>query len=49
MDQTPLTFFLDENKTYDKKGAKEEKRQYTIQLTAIADGKTLPPLIIFPE
>ena len=57
MDQTPLPFVLDDNKTYDKVGAKEvwiasgqsglEKRQCTVQLTVFADGSTLPPLIIF--
>ena len=58
MDQTTLSFVLDDNKTYDKKGDKEvwiasdqsglEKRQCTIQLTVFADDKTLPPVIIFP-
>ena len=57
MDQTPLPFVLDDNKTYDKVGAKEvwiasgqsglEKRQCTVQLTVFADGGTLPPLNIF--
>ena len=57
MDQTTLPFVLDDNKTYDKKGAAEvwiasgqsglEKHQCTIQLTVFADEKTLPPLIIF--
>ena len=52
--QTPLLFVIDDNKTYDKKGAEGvwiasgqpglEKRQCTIQLTVFADGKTLPPL-----
>ena len=56
MDQTPLPFVLDDNKTYDKKGADEvwiasgasglEKRQCTVQLTIFADGSTLPPLLI---
>ena len=57
MDQTPLPFVLDDNKTYEKKGSKEvwlasgasglEKRQCTVQMTVFADGSTLPPLIIF--
>ena len=57
IDQTPLTFVLDDNKTCDKKEAEEvwitrdqsglEKHQCTIQLTMFADGKRLPPIIIF--
>ena len=57
MDQTPLQFVLDDNKTCDKKESEEvwiasgqsglEKRQCIIQLTMFADGKTPPPLIIF--
>ena len=48
MDQTPLTFGLDDRKTCDKKGVKEvwaqsgpsglDKRQATVQLTVFADG-----------
>ena len=57
MDQTPLPFVLDDNKTYYKKGAEVvwiasgqsslEKRQCTVQLIVFSDGKTLPPHIIF--
>ena len=57
MDQTPLPFVLDDNKTYEKQGAEEvwfatgqsglEKRQCTVQLAIFADGSILPPLIIF--
>ena len=58
MDQTPLPFVLEDNKTYDTKGVDEvwcatgqpglDKRQCTVQLTVFADGSTrLPPLIIF--
>ena len=48
MDQTALSFVLDDGKTYDKKSMKEvraqsgqsglEKRQATVQLTVFADG-----------
>ena len=48
MDQTPLPFVLNDEKTYDKKGVKEvwaqsgqsglDKRQATVQLTVFADG-----------
>ena len=58
MDQTLLPFVLEDNLTYNVKGADEvwsvtaqsgpDKRQCTIQLTVFADGNTrLHPLIIF--
>ena len=57
MDRTTLFIVLDDNKTYDKKGAEEiwiasdqsglEKSHCDIELTVFADGKTLSPLIIF--
>ena len=57
MDRTTLPIVLDDNKTYDMKGAEElwiasdqsglEKPQCAIQLTVFADGKTLLLLIIF--
>ena len=57
MDQTPPPFVMDDNKTYESKGAKEvwcvtgasglDKRQCTAQLTIFADGSVLPPLLIF--
>ena len=56
-DQTPLPFVMDDNKTYESKGAEEvwcvtgasglDKRQCTAQLTIFADGSVLPPLLIF--
>ena len=57
MDQTPLPFVMDDNKTYESKGAEEvwcvtgasglDKRQCTAQLTIFADSSVLPPLLIF--
>ena len=57
MDQTPLPFVMDDNRTYEKTGASEvwiasgqsglEKRQCTVQLTIFADGSALPALLIF--
>ena len=57
MDRATLPIVLDDNKTYDKRGAEElwiasdqsglEKPQCAIPLTVFADGKTLSPLIIF--
>ena len=46
IDQAPLTFVLDDNKTCDKKEA-EEMWITRDQLTVFADGKRLPPIIIF--
>ena len=53
----PAPFVMEDNKTYNKTGAKEvwvssgkselNKRQCTVQFTIFADGSTLPPLIIF--
>ena len=56
MDQIPLPFVLEDNKSYDTKGVDEvwcgtgqsglDKRQCTVQLTVFAHGSTrLPPLI----
>ena len=57
MDQTPLPFVMDDNRTYEKTGASEvwiasgqsglEKRQCTVHLTIFADGSALPALLIF--
>ena len=56
MDQTTIPFVLDDNRTYDKVGAKKFwivsdqsglETQCTVQLTVFADGSSLPPLIIF--
>ena len=58
MDQTPLPFVLDDNRTYDTVGAKElwvrsgqsglDKRQCTVQLTVFGDGVCrLRPTLIF--
>ena len=57
MDQTPLPFVMDDNKTYESKGAEEvwcvtgasgfNERQCTAQLTIFADGSVLPPLQSF--
>lgn len=58
MDQTPLPFTFNKGKGYDDKGTKTvwhcgaasglEKRQCTVQLTILADGKTyVKPLVIF--
>ena len=58
MDQTPLPFVLDDEKTSDKKGVKEvwaqsgqsslDKRQATVQLTVFADGvDRVIPTVIF--
>ena len=57
-DQTPLSFVLDDGKTYGIKGVKEiwvqsghyglDKRQVTVQLTVFADGvDRVRPTIIF--
>ena len=58
MDQTPLPFVLDDNRTYDTVGAKEiwvrsgqsglDKRQCTVQLTVFGDGvcRLRPTLIV---
>ena len=57
MDQTPLPFVLDDNRTYDTVGAKEiwvrsgqsglDKRQCTVQLTVFDDGvgRLIPTLV----
>ena len=58
MDQTPLPFVLNDEKTYYKKGVKEVwvqsgqsglgKRQVTVQLTVCADGvDKVRPTVIF--
>ena len=58
MDQTPLPFVLEDNKTYATKGSDEiwcatgssglDKRQCTVQLTIFANGSAhVPPLLIF--
>ena len=58
MNQTPLSFVLDDNRTYDTVGAKEiwvrsgqsglDKRQCTVQLTVFGDGVCrLRPTLIF--
>ena len=55
MDKTPMYFDMTSNKTVERKGAKTvsvrttgaEKRHLTVVLTVTADGKMLPPMIIF--
>ena len=59
MDQTPLPFVFDDNRTYDTVGAKEiwvrsglsglDKRQCTVQLTVFGDGvcRLIPTLIFW--
>ena len=57
MDQTPLPFVMDDNKTYENVDANEflttsvqsgfDKRQWTVQLTIFAEGITLSSLVIF--
>ena len=58
MDQTPLPFVLDDEKTYTDKGSSEvwcvsgsyglDKRQCSVQLTIFADGvPRICPLVIF--
>ena len=57
IDQIPLLFVMDDNRTYEKTGAEEvwvasgqsglEKRQCTVQLTNFADGSALLLLLIF--
>ena len=57
MDQTPLPFVMDDNKTYENVDANEfltasvqsgfDKCQWTVQLTIFAVGITLPSLLIF--
>jgi len=55
MDEVPLTFDVPSNKTVDVKGVKtimiktsgNEKKHYTVVLACYADGKKLPPLLIF--
>ena len=57
MDQMPLPFVMDDNRTHEKTGADEvwiasgqsdlEKFQCNIQLTIFANGSALPPLLIF--
>ena len=56
MDQTPLSFVMDDNKTYENVDANGfliasvqsgfDKRQWTVQLTIFAEGITLPSLLI---
>lgn len=55
MDETPLTFDLPRNTTIDQTGNKTisirtcgyEKSGFTVVLSCMADGKKLPPMIIF--
>ena len=58
MDQTPLSFVLDDGKAYDKKAVKKfraqsgqsglDKRQATVQLAVFADGvDRVTPTVIF--
>ena len=57
MDQTLLSFAMDDNKSYDSTSTEEiwratvnsdlDKRQCTVQLTRFADGSVLPTLLIF--
>ena len=55
MDETPLTFDLPSNTTIDETGNKTisirtcgyEKSGFTVVLACMADGKKLPPMIIF--
>ena len=55
IDEVTLTFDVPSNKTVDVKGAKiiviktssNEKMHYTVVLACCADGKKLPPLLIF--
>ena len=58
MDQTPLSFVMDDGKTYNQTGLKKiwctsgssglEKWQCTVQLTIFADGVShIRPLVIF--
>ena len=57
MDQTPLSFVINDNKTCDSTGTEEvwcttgssglDKRQCNAQLIIFADGSVLPPLLIF--
>ena len=59
MDQTPLSFVKDDNKTCDSTGTEEvwgatgssglDKRQCTAQLTIFVDGSVLPPLLILEK
>lgn len=56
MDQTLLSFAMDDNRTYEKTSVDKfwiasgrsglEKRQWTVQLTIFVDGSALPPLLI---
>lgn len=57
MDQTPLPFVMDDNKTYENVDANEfliasvqsgfDKRQWTVQLTIFAEGIISSSLLIF--
>ena len=59
MEQMPLHFVMDCNRTYEKTDADEvwtasdqpafENRHWTVQLTIFADGSALPPLLIFRD
>ena len=59
MDQTPLPFVMDDNKTCDSTGTEEvccatessglDKRQYTAQLTIFVDSSVLPSLLILEK
>ena len=55
MDETPLTFDCLSNRTVEQKGSKtvaiktsgNEKNHFTVVLACLADGKKLPPMLIF--
>lgn len=59
MDQTPLPFVMDDNKTCDSTGTEEvwcatessalDKRQCTAQLTIFVDSSVLPSLLILEK
>ena len=55
MDETPMFFDLMDNQTVHKKGGKQvlakttghDKQHFTVVLACMADGKKLPPMVIF--
>jgi hypothetical protein len=57
MDETPMSFDLQSNRTIDFRGVKavlskttgKKKLRYTVVLSALADGTKLSPMIIFKE
>ena len=59
MEQMPLHFVMDDNRTYEKTDADEvwrasdqpafENRRWTVQLTIFADESALPPLLMFRD